>query len=280
MSDAFRDLDNYGNQAANLATESQTQTATIARDDRLRQVKGQIEENVGLLKAALGGKELTAGLVKGFKPYVKQQVGKAFNSSKAYVKQAVDAVKISRQVETDTQAATETRDALQLTHTANETARVQQEAAAQANVERAAADTLAKGGTDEEAAAAAAVQVRGSTLIQTANDAERAQEAADMGAANENVAFQAAGGEAKVARVLAEKAAAKASEDAAVEEGGEITASEGVAAAFDATGIGAPVGILLGALGIALGTRAEKHKPNVPPLPINESGATSQVGIN
>lgn len=280
MSDAFRDLDNYGNQAANLATESQTQTATIARDDRLRQVKGQIEENVGLLKAALGGKELTAGLVKGFKPYVKQQVGKAFNSSKAYVKQAVDAVKISRQVETDTQAATETRDALQLTHTANETARVQQEAAAQANVERAAADTLAKGGTDEEAAAAAAVQVRGSTLIQTANDAERAQEATDMGAANENIAFQAAGGEAKVARVLAEKAAAKASEDAAVEEGGEITASEGVAAAFDATGIGAPVGILLGALGIALGTRAEKHKPNVPPLPINESGATSQVGIN
>ena len=63
----------------------------------------------------------------------------------------------------------------------------------------------------------------------------------------------------------------------------EITGMEAAGAALDSTGIGAPVGILLGALGIGLGARqeAEKRQPKMNPVQItDESGSSFQAGIS
>ena len=86
----------------------------------------------------------------------------------------------------------------------------------------------------------------------------------------------------KATAKAAEKVAAKAAGEATGEEVGEITGTEAIGAALDSTGIGAPLGILIGALGIGLGARQEsaKHQPKMPPQPINEGGATFQAGIN
>ena len=75
MSDAFKNID-YGAQAQNLIQSGQARDFKLAALDKSRQTRGTIEENVGMLKGALSGKELIQGIAKGVKPYLKQQIAK------------------------------------------------------------------------------------------------------------------------------------------------------------------------------------------------------------
>ena len=278
MSDVFKNID-YGGQAQNLLQRVQSQETKIAAEKAKRTQKGTIEENVGLLKASLGGQKLTEGLLKGAKPYLKQQTRKALNSVKDNVQKFSDRLTGTNR---DLVDATKARDDLQTTNETNEGVRMAKEADAQNNVDNATEDGLD---------AAKAEQ----TTLQTANDADRAAEAGAMGDAN--AAVSAAEDTSTVASSIASKVAAKTAEkvtssigkkvgeDAVVEGvevGAEITGSEAIGAALDATGIGAPLGILIGALGIGLGARQEsdKRQPKMAPQPLNQSGATFQAGIS
>ena len=278
MSDVFKNID-YGGQAQNLLQRVQSQETKIAAEKAKRTQKGTIEENVGLLKASLGGQKLTEGLLKGAKPYLKQQTRKALNSVKDNVQKFSDRLTGTNRELVD---ATKARDDLQTTNETNEGVRMAKEADAQNNVDNATEDGLD---------AAKAEQ----TTLQTANDADRAAEAGAMGDAN--AAVSAAEDTSTVASSIASKVAAKTAEkvtssigkkvgeDAVVEGvevGAEITGSEAIGAALDATGIGAPLGILIGALGIGLGARQEsdKRQPKMAPQPLNQSGATFQAGIS
>ena len=278
MSDVFKNID-YGGQAQNLLQRVQSQETKIAAEKAKRTQKGTIEENVGLLKASLGGQKLTEGLLKGAKPYLKQQTRKALNSVKDNVQKFSDRLTGTNRELVD---ATKARDTLQTTNETNEGVRMAKEADAQNNVDNASEDGLD---------AAKAEQ----TTLQTANDADRAAEAGAMGDAN--AAVSAAEDTSTVASSIASKVAAKTAEkvtssigkkvgeDAVVEGvevGAEITGSEAIGAALDATGIGAPLGILIGALGIGLGARQEsdKRQPKMAPQPLNQSGATFQAGIS
>ena len=278
MSDVFKNID-YGGQAQNLLQRVQSQETKIAAEKAKRTQKGTIEENVGLLKASLGGQKLTEGLLKGAKPYLKQQTRKALNSVKDNVQKFSDRLTGTNR---DLVDATKARDTLQTTNETNEGVRMAKEADAQNNVDNASEDGLD---------AAKAEQ----TTLQTANDADRAAEAGAMGDAN--AAVSAAEDTSTVASSIASKVAAKTAEkvtssigkkvgeDAVVEGvevGAEITGSEAIGAALDATGIGAPLGILIGALGIGLGARQEsdKRQPKMAPQPLNQSGATFQAGIS
>ena len=278
MSDVFKNID-YGGQAQNLLQRVQSQETKIAAEKAKRTQKGTIEENVGLLKASLGGQKLTEGLLKGAKPYLKQQTRKALNSVKDNVQKFSDRLTGTNR---DLVDATKARDDLQTTNETNEGVRMAKEADAQNNVDNATEDGLD---------AAKAEQ----TTLQTANDADRAAEAGAMGDAN--AAVSAAEDTSTVASSIASKVAAKTAEkvtssigkkvgeDAVVEGvevGAEITGTEAIGAALDATGIGAPLGILIGALGIGLGARQEsdKRQPKMAPQPLNQSGATFQAGIS
>jgi hypothetical protein len=278
MSDVFKNID-YGGQAQNLLQRVQSQETKIAAEKAKRTQKGTIEENVGLLKASLGGQKLTEGLLKGAKPYLKQQTRKALNSVKDNVQKFSDRLTGTNRELVD---ATKARDDLQTTNETNEGVRMAKEADAQNKVDNASEDGLD---------AAKAEQ----TTLQTANDADRAAEAGAMSDAN--AAVSAAEDTSTVASSIASKVAAKTAEkvtssigkkvgeDAVVEGvevGAEITGTEAIGAALDATGIGAPLGILIGALGIGLGARQEsdKRQPKMAPQPLNQSGATFQAGIS
>lgn len=278
MSDVFKNID-YGGQAQNLLQRVQSQETKIAAEKAKRTQKGTIEENVGLLKASLGGQKLTEGLLKGAKPYLKQQTRKALNSVKDNVQKFSDRLTGTNRELVD---ATKARDTLQTTNETNEGVRMAKEADAQNNVDNASEDGLD---------AAKAEQ----TTLQTANDADRVAEAGAM--ADANAAVSAAEDTSTVASSIASKVAAKTAEkvtssigkkvgeDAVVEGvevGAEITGTEAIGAALDATGIGAPLGILIGALGIGLGARQEsdKRQPKMAPQPLNQSGSTFQAGIS
>jgi hypothetical protein len=278
MSDVFKNID-YGGQAQNLLQRVQSQETKIAAEKAKRTQKGTIEENVGLLKASLGGQKLTEGLLKGAKPYLKQQTRKALNSVKDNVQKFSDRLTGTNRELVD---ATKARDDLQTTNETNEGVRMAKEADAQNKVDNASEDGLD---------AAKAEQ----TTLQTANDADRAAEAGAMSDAN--AAVSAAEDTSTVASSIASKVAAKTAEkvtssigkkvgeDAVVEGvevGAEITGTEAIGAALDATGIGAPLGILIGALGIGLGARQEsdKRQPKMAPQPLNQSGSTFQAGIS
>ena len=65
---------------------------------------------------------------------------------------------------------------------------------------------------------------------------------------------------------------------AASEEGGLITGTEALSAVLDATGIGAPLGLLVGAVGVGLALK--KDKPVVEKVDQSDTGGMSyQVGI-
>ena len=65
---------------------------------------------------------------------------------------------------------------------------------------------------------------------------------------------------------------------AASEEGGLITGSEALSSVLEATGIGAPLGLLVGAVGVGLALK--KDKPVVEKLDQSDTGGMSyQVGI-
>ena len=278
MSDVFKNID-YGNQASNLLQNIQSQETKIAALRAKRNQKGTIEENVGLLKASMGGQKLTQGLIKGAKPYLKQQARKAINSVKDNAQKFIDRATGTNR---DLVDATKARDTLQTTNETNEGVRAAREADAQNKVDNASEDTVD---------AAKAEQ----TTLQTANDADRAAEAGAL--ADANTAVDAAQDTTSVISGVVNKVATKAvtkvagaaakavGEDAAVEGGeavAEISGLEAVGAALDSTEIGAPIGILLGALGIGLGARqeAEKRQPKMAPQPLNQSGATFQAGIS
>ncbi len=105
-----------------------------------------------------------------------------------------------------------------------------------------------------------------------------ADEAAAAAKAAETQAAQAAEKQA------AEKAAAGAAEKTAAETGGEVTGEEAVGGFLDDTGILAPLGLLIGAIG--LGTAAEEAKKKMPKFTPamamgDQVGGTSyQAGIN
>jgi len=278
MSDVFKNID-YGNQASNLLQNIQSQETKVAAERAKRNQKGTIEENVGLLKASMGGQKLTQGLIKGAKPYLKQQARKAINSVKDNAQKFIDRATGTNR---DLVDATKARDTLQTTNETNEGLRAAKEADAQNKVDNASEDTVD---------AAKAEQ----TTLQTANDAERAAEAGAL--ADANTAVDAAQDTSsvissvvnKVATKVVTKAAGTAAkavgEDAAVEGGeavAEISGLEAVGAALDSTEIGAPIGIILGAIGIGLGARqeSEKRQPKMPPQSLNQSGATFQAGIS
>jgi len=278
MSDVFKNID-YGNQASNLLQNIQSQETKVAAERAKRNQKGTIEENVGLLKASMGGQKLTQGLIKGAKPYLKQQARKAINSVKDNAQKFIDRATGTNR---DLVDATKARDDIQSTNEANEGLRAAKEADAQNKVDNASEDTVD---------AAKAEQ----TTLQTANDAERAAEAGAL--ADANTAVDAAQDTSsvissvvnKVATKVVTKAAGTAAkavgEDAAVEGGeavAEISGLEAVGAALDSTEIGAPIGIILGAIGIGLGARqeSEKRQPKMPPQSLNQSGATFQAGIS
>ena len=63
-----------------------------------------------------------------------------------------------------------------------------------------------------------------------------------------------------------------------VGEGVGITVMEGVGAALDDTGILAPIGLALGALGIGLG-KSMRHDPKIPTNPVNEENYSFQAGF-
>ena len=278
MSDVFKNID-YGNQASNLLQNIQSQETKVAAERAKRNQKGTIEENVGLLKASMGGQKLTQGLIKGAKPYLKQQARKAINSVKDNAQKFIDRATGTNR---DLVDATKARDTLQTTNETNEGLRAAKEADAQNKVDNASEDTVD---------AAKAEQ----TTLQTANDAERAAEAGAL--ADANTAVDAAQDTSsvissvvnKVATKVVTKAAGTAAkavgEDAAVEGGeavAEISGLEAVGAALDSTEIGAPIGIILGAIGIGLGARqeSEKRQPKMPPQSLNQSGSTFQAGIS
>ena len=297
MSDVFKNID-YGNQAQDALARLQSTQAKVAAERAKRNQKGTIEENVGLLKASLGFQKLTEGALKGAKPYLKQQTNKALNSVKDSAQKFAD--RITNKTQKAVDKATKTRDDLQKEHDANEGVRAEDEANAQTKVEQAAADSLKDGATDEEAFQATKGAVSEQIETNAANDGVRAQEATEMSSANDAIDTAKAGGQVgdsvaskaageateTVAKDAAKAAGKTAAKDASEEVGGEvateITGTEALGAALDSTGIGAPVGILLGLLGIGLGARqeAEKHQPKMPPQPLNESGATFQAGIN
>ena len=278
MSDVFKNID-YGNQASNLLQNIQSQETKVAAERAKRNQKGTIEENVGLLKASMGGQKLTQGLIKGAKPYLKQQARKAINSVKDNAQKFIDRATGTNR---DLVDATKARDTLQTTNEANEGVRLAKEADAQSKVDNASEDTVD---------AAKAEQ----TTLQTANDADRAAEAGALADANtavdsaQDTTSVISGVVNKVATKVVEKTAGTAAkavgEDAAVEGGeavAEISGIEAVGAALDSTEIGAPIGIILGAIGIGLGARqeSEKRQPKMPPQPLNQSGATFQAGIS
>ena len=292
MSDVFKNID-YGNQAQGLVDRNRVVSTKIAAEVAKRDARGNIEKNVGLLKASLGGKQLTEGLIKGLKPYAKQEGRRALNSAKDGVEKfaARWSARSNNLVE-----QTASRDALQATHQAAETERLAAESQSQAEVDGAAEAATASGASTAEAEAATAGAVSKQVAELAANNAARATESGAMSDANAAVGTaQAEAGVSdraaaqlvakaaeKATAKAAEKVAAKAAGEATGEEVGEITGTEAIGAALDSTGIGAPLGILIGALGIGLGARQEsaKHQPKMPPQPINEGGATFQAGIN
>ena len=282
MSDVFKDID-YGNQAQRLLSRVSSAETKVAALKAKKDARGNIEKNVGLLKASLGGQKLTEGLLKGAKPYLTQQKNKAISSIKDGVQKISDRLTGTNR---ELANATKARDSIQQTNENNEQERIAQETDAQNKVDNAGED-----GVD----AAKAEQ----TTLQTANDADRATEASALSDANsavdaaqegstvaDSVVSKVAGNAVKTAAKDAGKAVAKeAGEDAAVEGGAvaaEITGSEAIGAALDATGLGAPLGILIGALGIGIGARqeSEKRAPKMAPIPLNQSGATFQAGIS
>lgn len=105
-----------------------------------------------------------------------------------------------------------------------------------------------------------------------------ADEASDAAKAAEKLAGEQSD------KALAEKLAAKTTEKAATEDTAEITSEEAIGGLLDDTGILAPIGLILGAVGI--GTAAEDAKKNLPKMnPLaslgDQVGGTAfQSGIN
>ena len=105
-----------------------------------------------------------------------------------------------------------------------------------------------------------------------------ADEASDAAKAAEKLAGE------KADKELAEKLAEKTTEKVATEDTAEVTAEEAVGGLLDDTGILAPIGIILGAVGI--GTAVEDAKKNLPKMnPLSAlgdqvGGTAFQSGIN
>lgn len=105
-----------------------------------------------------------------------------------------------------------------------------------------------------------------------------ADEASDAAKAAEKLAGEQAD------KALAEKLAAKTTEKAAAEDTAEITSEEAIGGLLDDTGVLAPIGLILGAVG--LGTAAEDAKKKLPKMnPLASlgdqvGGSAFQSGIN
>ena len=292
MSDVFKNID-YGNQAQSLLTKVQSAETKVAAQKAKKDARGNIEKNVGLLKTSLGGQKVFAGVLKGAKPYLKQQGQKALNSLKNKTEDIAERVAPKSQ---ELQDAEKARDELKETQESNEEDRLASEADANENVENAAASALKDGNDAFEATSDA---VKGQVETMATNDAARAGEASDLSDANEAVA--AAQQNSAVASSVSSKVATNATktaaedagktlakeggEDAAVEGGeiaAEVTGTEALGAVFDAIPGGQVIGILIGALGIGLGARAESEKraPQMKPMQLNQGGSSFQAGVS
>ena len=192
-------------------------------------------------------------------------------------------------------------DALPEQHALNEEARQVDEEEAQDNIDNAGQEALDAGKTAEEAEEATSAAVRNAVQVQATNDAARAAEPAEMEASEANLSGLTDDAEAAASAHVDALAAKETLEGthaaAATAESEEISAvpevvtaaevgtdvgtgvMEAVGQALDDTGILAPLGLLLGAGGIALG-ESKKHDPSLPTnMAQNEHNYSFQTGV-
>ena len=338
MSDAFRG-DSFSSGTNLLGIKRNQEATQIATRFAHKQSVGGMERNVGMFKASMGTKKLAEGLVKGLKPYAKQQykaviknkvesktanfaerfsgrLGKSMaklknlhagNEADRVAGEAKDSEAVASAT-SDSEASSAilennivSNEALKATNIANQTARDAEMASAPAEEQAGLAEThaLAVAGeksaeqaSDDGVAALAQVNTEadatlaGATATQAENLAVNTTVRASEKALESQTLAGSETGTAQIAEKAGEKVAVKAGEKAVGEgvgeEVGEISGGEAIGAALDATGIGAPLGILIGAITAGLGIHKESEKriQKMPPMPVNESGSSFQTGIN
>ena len=263
MSDISRflpasELQSIASMGANrLSAAQNTVQETLSKQSLAR----SIEAGLGGMKMTTFGGKVFAGIEKEGGAYLKQQVGRLTSSAKDAAGNAYESAK----------SALSSRDPIQM----GEVGEVEDEPAAAAAGEVASFADRASALSDR--ASALQSKLEGAKDEAPPRPTEAKPEVEDEPPELPSAASKPSAGE------LAEPEVAAAGEEGGVatlasSEGGLITGSEALAGILDATGIGAPLGLLLGAVGVGLALK--KDRPAVIQGNSGDTGGFSyQIGI-
>ena len=268
MSDISRflpssEMQSIANIGSNRLAAAQTQVQeTLSKQSLAR----SIEAGLGGMKMTTFGGKVFSAVEKEGGAYLKQQVGRLESTAKDAAGNAWESAK----------AALKGRDPVQM----DEIGQVEDEVTAPAAaVEAGVADTSIAGRAGALSSRLSDLQAK----LQGAKDEPppRPTEAKPE-IEDEPPELPDPADKPSVAELAKPETAAEGEEGGvatlASEEGGLITGSETLGAILDATGIGAPLGLLLGAVGVGLALK--KDKPATIPVSSADTGGFSyQIGI-
>ena len=268
MSDISRflpasELQSIASMGANrLSAAQNTVQETLSKQSLAR----SIEAGLGGMKMTTFGGKVFAGIEKEGGAYLKQQVGRLTSSAKDAAGNAYESAK----------SALSSRDPIQM----GEVGEVEDEPAAAAPAAAEAGEVASfadRASALSDRASALQSRLEGAKDEAPPRPTEAKPEVEDEPPELPDPATKPSAGE------LAEPEVAAAGEEGGVatlasSEGGLITGSEALAGILDATGIGAPLGLLLGAVGVGLALK--KDRPAVIQGNSGDTGGFSyQIGI-